>query len=274
MKVSCHIGGKEYSFDSVVAADISIPVDFYGDQVNLFKAPRAKAETWEVEGFTGNTNRGGSCNVEEVTFIPQCNGTHTETVGHIVNEEVFIHDVTKDAFIPSTLISVNPEKGSQTNENYRPLIEASDFVVSQRVLKKVFEPQQTPGMSRGLIIRCLPNPVEKKKRAYKPEDKTPYFSIQAMEYINRLGVEHLVVDFPSVDRLDDEGKLTNHHLFWNITEGFHSLAKRIPSHKTITELVYVPDELKDGHYLMDLQFPAFRLESAPSRPLLYKLTSN
>ena len=35
-----------------------------------------------------------------------------------------------------------------------------------------------------------------------------------MNYIVELGVKHLLVDFPSVDRLLDEGRLTCHNIFW------------------------------------------------------------
>ena len=45
--------------------------------------------------------------------------------------------------------------------------------------------------------------------------ETPsFFSIDAMEYIVSLGVEHLLVDTPSVDRLLDEGNLSAHNIFW------------------------------------------------------------
>ena len=37
--------------------------------------------------------------------------------------------------------------------------------------------------------------------------KLPFFSIEAMNYIVGLGVEHLLVDTPSVDRLLDDGHL-------------------------------------------------------------------
>ena len=39
-------------------------------------------------------------------------------------------------------------------------------------------------------------------------------SIEAMEYLVSLGVQHLLVDTPSVDRLFDDGHLSAHNIFW------------------------------------------------------------
>ena len=35
-----------------------------------------------------------------------------------------------------------------------------------------------------------------------------------MNYIVSLGVQHLLVDTPSVDRLLDDGNLSAHNIFW------------------------------------------------------------
>jgi hypothetical protein len=41
--------------------------------------------------------------------------------------------------------------------------------------------------------------------------------------------------------------------------------------KTITEMIYVRDEVADGLYLLNLQIAPFVSDAAPSRPLLYPL---
>jgi hypothetical protein len=43
------------------------------------------------------------------------------------------------------------------------------------------------------------------------------------------------------------------------------------SMNTITEMIYVPNEVEDGQYVLDLQIPNFVADAAPSRPVLYKL---
>ncbi|MEL6824109.1 MAG: hypothetical protein AAFP70_20315, partial [Calditrichota bacterium] len=40
---------------------------------------------------------------------------------------------------------------------------------------------------------------------------------------------------------------------------------------TITELIFVPAEVKDGLYLLNLQLSPLPLDAVPSRPVLYQL---
>ena len=89
-----------------------------------------------------------------------------------------------------------------------------------------------------------------------------------MNYIVDLGVKHLLVDMPSVDRLFDDGILSAHNIFWETKEkklNVNSL------NKTITEMIFVPNNIKDGKYLLNLQFAPFVADAAPSRPILYKI---
>jgi hypothetical protein len=43
---------------------------------------------------------------------------------------------------------------------------------------------------------------------------------------------------------------------------------------TITELIYVPDGVEDGLYLLNLQVPNLRTDAVPSRPVLYACTAS
>lgn len=83
-----------------------------------------------------------------------------------------------------------------------------------------------------------------------------------MHLIVERGVEHLLIDLPSVDPEEDAGALTAHRIFWNYPDGPRERA-------TITELIYVPDHILDGQYLVDLNAAAFDGDAAPSRPTIY-----
>ena len=83
-------------------------------------------------------------------------------------------------------------------------------------------------------------------------------------YLREIGVEHLLIDLPSVDREVDEGKLLSHNAFWN-TSG------EIRFQATITELIFVADAIEDGQYLLHLQIAPFHNDATPSKPVLYKL---
>jgi len=43
------------------------------------------------------------------------------------------------------------------------------------------------------------------------------------------------------------------------------------SNKTITEMIFVPNKIKDGNYLLQLQVINFSGDAAPSRPIIYPL---
>ena len=40
---------------------------------------------------------------------------------------------------------------------------------------------------------------------------------------------------------------------------------------TITEMIYVNEEIHDGSYLLNLQFASFENDASPSKPVLYSL---
>jgi hypothetical protein len=85
------------------------------------------------------------------------------------------------------------------------------------------------------------------------------------------GILHLIVDVPSLDRTHDEGRLTAHRIFFGLPPGSAQLRAAARSNATVTELAFVPDELPDGPYLLQIQVPALAGDAVPSRPLLYPL---
>jgi kynurenine formamidase len=120
----------------------------------------------------------------------------------------------------------------------------------------------------ALVLRTLPNDASKRHRRY-PDEPPPYLSHEAMAYIVSLGVRHLLLDLPSVDRAFDEGRLSAHRIFWEMEPAGHSAVEGPASSRTITELIYVDDTVPDGRYLLDLQIAPFVADAAPSRPVLY-----
>lgn len=271
MRISFKIKSKEYSCNTSSPLEISIPLLFNDDQPNTYDVEKASSVAYESGKFIGDTRRGGGCNFEKYTIITHCNGTHTECVGHISNERISIHDTLKDCFIPSTLITVIPENSFQTNDKYIPEKNEKDFLITKKNLVEKLKDADRDFLE-GLIIRTLPNDDSKKSRQYQKQEP-PFFSIDAMEYIVSLKIKHLLMDIPSVDRTFDEGKLTTHHIFWNVPFESHDVSRDKHSLNTITEMVYITDEVKDGKYLMNIQIPDFRADAAPSRVFLFKLDS-
>ncbi len=275
------------------AIDISIPVRFNGPQPNAYGVEPATSRPCIEGGLVGDTRRGGSCNFEQYTLIPHCNGTHTECVGHVTHERISVRDCLQDVFIRALLVSVIPEKAGETSETYAVEPIAEDRLITQRSLESAIasEPQhsehapsmrsvddgngETPpayagGSDIALVVRTLPNDDSKLARQYGKDNVPAYFTTEAMEFIVRLGVKHFLIDLPSIDRLYDEGKLSNHRIFWNVEQGSFERNAKTRTMSTITELVYVSDAAQDGEYLLNLQIAPFAADASPSRPLLFR----
>lgn len=265
------VGQRTFQVDGTAPLDIAIPLHFDGPQPNAFGVPDATAQAYQDGPFIGDTRRGGSCNFDEIRLIPHCNGTHTECVGHITDQRIAIYDVWTGGFVPSTLVSIKPELASSTDDTYDPPLAPDDLLITRRSLEEALR-HVPPAFLHGLILRTLPNPPEKRFRRYATHP-APFFSIEAIHLINDLNVSHLLVDMPSVDRANDEGKLTVHHLYWHIPRGSHQIESENYSRKTITELIYADDAIPDGPYLLSLNLPPFVADAAPSRPLLYRVST-
>ena len=267
MQITFTLNKITYTVNLAQAQDISIPVHFDEPQLSAFGGPPATMEAYKAGDFVGDVSQGGSCNCEVYTFSPHLNGTHTECVGHISQTRLNVNDLTQDALLPATLVTVTPVLAKSTKEGYDPTPDDNDRLITRHALEKALD-GKAPDMLKALVIRTLPNDEDKKTTDYS-EKTPPYFSREAMKYIVSLGVQHLLVDMPSVDRMNDEGKLVNHRIFWEVPARKTRISREEASRKTITELIYVPDSIPDSIYFLNLQIAPFKADAAPSRPVLY-----
>ena len=255
--------------------DISIPMRFDGPQPNAFGVPRATGEPCQAGELIGDTRLGGSCNFEQYTFITHCNGTHTECVGHITHQRISIRECLKDAVIEALLVSVEASDAGEVSDSYAVPFGDDDRLITREILGRAFTPRATStgrelGPTAALIVRTLPNHDSKLSRGYGEEPLPPYFTTEAMEYILECGFNHLLVDVPSIDRMNDEGKLSNHRIFWNLDQGSFEIKEGSRVKSTITEFIYVSNDVPDGEYALNLQIAPFAADASPSRPLLFR----
>ncbi len=276
MKISIEHHGKLYTCDTNHSSSLAIALDFDGPQPNFFGTSTAAKETLQMGQFVASTRQGSGCNVEILNIIPHCNGTHSETVSHIVDDMVSIGQTADTGeragpFV-AVLITVPTSNALSSSDSYRPELEPTDTVITASsiaaALASVNAPVHRP---QALIIRTTPNTGKQAER-YDSQNQPAFFSVQAIQAIVESGITHLLVDIPSIDRIHDDGLLTNHHLFWNVPEGTHRAAANTWKNKTITEMIFVSDDLADGLYLLNLQIPSFtNTDAAPSRPIVYPL---
>lgn len=252
--------------------DISIPLDFAGPQPAHFGAPAATASALRSGDFVGDVRIGGSCNCEEYRLTPHCNGTHTEGVGHVTRERLGVHRLANSGPELALLLSVEPVGAAQTSETAVPAPQRGDWLVSAHAIAGAWDSWRalTP---TALVLRTLPNDASKMSRRYDAAEPPPYLTQAAVGLIVARGIEHLLLDLPSLDRARDEGLLSGHRLFWGLPAGSRSVAEAQRPRATITEMVFVPDDVADGFYLLDLQLAPFVADAAPSRPLLFPLVA-
>jgi arylformamidase len=267
MRLTLQCGGRAFTVRMDRARHIAIPLRFDGAQPNAYGVEPATSHAFEAGGVVGDTRRGGSCNFETATFTPHCNGTHTECVGHIAHQRIDVHTMLRSSLIPATLVSVAPEPALSSSESYGLIKEDDDRIITASALAARLR-DADPDLLDALIIRTLPNDVSKCDRRYDV-DPAPFFSIEAMHLLVGIGVRHLLVDIPSLDRASDEGRLSAHRVFWNVEAATHDIDPARASTRTVTELIFAPDDIPDGRYLLNLQIAAFVSDAAPSRPILY-----
>jgi len=275
MKMIIALLNHQYQVNIDFSWSLAIPVHFNNGklQPNHFGAMAAESSPMQAGSFIGDTTQGGSCNVNTLTINPHCNGTHTETIAHICDFDgelsQKIADIEIPPLMPCTVISITPEAALSSGEDYSPAFESLDNIISRRALEQCLETFNNEQL-QALVIRTLPNSDFKCQQAYNENNQPAFLSRDAILYLNERGIQHLLVDIPSIDRLHDEGLMTCHHLFWQVNESAHQASPNSLINKTITEMVFVSEQIDDGFYFINLQIPAFVNDAAPSRPVLYQ----
>jgi arylformamidase len=227
--------------------DISIPLDVKKENINAWGVEDPKIFPEKVDGHEISVASGAVVNFNNIHFNPHSHITHTECVGHITKE---VHSVNKNLkyfIFLAEVVTVVPESDDK------------DFFISEKQLKTALKNKKRD----AIVIRTLPNLKDKKSMKYL-NTNPPYLLEEAAIYLREKGIKHLLVDLPSVDKEKDGGALLAHNAFWNT-------AGKIRINATITEFIYVPNEVEDGEYLLNLMIAPFENDATPSKPILYKI---
>lgn len=246
MEIRFERNGNTFLADLSKPIDLSIRLREGLDNVNCFWAPPVEYSPVVAGDFIGSTARGGPVNFFNIRVNPHGNGTHTECVGHIARERYVLPECLNVHHFWTKLVSVYP----------RPTDEG-DRVIFRDQLEVLLAENE----AEALVLRTLPNDDLKQRRQYSGSNP-PYLHHEAAQYLVACGIQHLLLDLPSVDREEDGGRLLAHRAFWQYPEAVRQAA-------TITELVFVPNAVKDGFYLLNLQTASFDLDASPSKPVLF-----
>lgn len=240
--------------------DLSKPIDISIALTNTDENPIAwyqgkpEIEPVKMDDWIGKVSEGkSSTNFNNIFFNPHAHGTHTECLGHITRDFYSINQCLKQFFFLAEVISIQPEEIT------------GDLVITKSQVEQALKGNST----EAIIIRTLPNDDSKKHLKYS-NTNPPYLSEQAAIFIREAGIQHLLIDLPSVDKEHDDGKLLAHKAFWNV-KNVNDLNKDARLNCTITEMIYVDENIKDGSYLLNLQIASFENDASPSKPLLFKI---
>jgi arylformamidase len=240
-------------FDTAKGLDISLSLSTKKGALAWYCEP-VKIWPVEEEGFIGKVSEGGSTNFNNIQLNPHGNGTHTENVGHISNDFHSINDSLKEFHFKANLISITPKSVHNSEWNEEDLIIDLDLI---KIALKSYTNNE------ALIIRTLPNNGDKQNKNYS-HSNPPYLTEEAISWLNEYGIKHLLIDLPSVDRENDNGELKAHRKFWDYPTNPNL-------DKTITELVYIKDSIKDGEYILQIQIISLENDASPSKPILYEI---
>lgn len=256
---------NNFEIDLSKPIDISIPLTNTDENPIAWYIEKPVIEPVVFGDWIGKVSEGkSSTNFNNIFFNPHGHGTHTECLGHITNDFFSINQSLKQFFFYAKLITVEPEK---IGEDY--VITKESISTSLNVTSLDRASTSLSVTNEALIIRTLPNQKEKKSRKYS-NTNPPYLSEEAAIFIRESEIQHLLIDLPSVDKEHDDGKLLAHKAFWNVKDT-HNLNSDARFNATITEMIYVPDEIEDGSYILNLPIASFENDASPSKPILYKI---
>tara|TARA_B100000795_G_scaffold176594_1_gene133458 strand:+ start:2565 stop:3311 length:747 start_codon:yes stop_codon:yes gene_type:complete len=236
-----------YTIDLLKPLDISIVLTDTSSNPLAWYIEKPKISPVQLGDWVGKVSQGAAVNFNNISFNPHAHGTHTECLGHITNAFYSINDAVSTFFFIAEIITITPT------------LIGEDHVLSLEDISRKLNNTK----AQAVIIRTLPNTGDKTSRKYS-NTNWPYLDDKAAAFLRDLGVQHLLIDLPSVDKEKDDGALLAHKAFWNIPKAPRKEA-------TITEFIYVPDTIKDGPYVLNLQVAPFENDAAPSRPVLYKI---
>lgn len=247
------IDGQSVRADLTAGISLGIAIAEDGRHPRFFVDQGARFSPLKAGDFTGRVCQGGSCNADIVEFIPHCHGTHTEGFGHVSEAHDPVDATINNALYTARLVSVTPDRIDQHGSPVLSSADLADHLDRQ-----------------ALIIRTLPNDESKCRRDYSRAPCYPILSEEAMRQVAAAGVEHLLIDTPSIDAADDPS-LRLHRLFWQISAD-QPLPPPSRRRATLTEMIFVPDRVSDGDFLIHLGLSTLVSDATPSCPTLFELT--
>ncbi len=249
MKAQIDCRGRAYSVDFSRGRSLAIELDPSGKHPSFFSESSVRSEPLRLGGFIGDMKQGGSCNAHVITFSAHSHGTHTECIGHIDPRHQAVTATVDQRPTLLRLVSV-----------------ARESLDGVFITRETIESAEVEHCG-ALAIRTLPNAESKLACRYDDAPDFPVLSPQAMKVLAESTLVHLLLDTPSLDHPESKG-LENHSMWWGKNASVVAGAPQ-PAMRSVTEMIFVPDDIPDGLYWLDLQLAPIVSDAVPSRPMIY-----
>ncbi|MCP4727166.1 MAG: hypothetical protein GY863_19165 [bacterium] len=255
--------GDDLSFqlNNPVSADRKVLFRPETKAVNSFFISPPSRETYEVPGqFTGDVDGGGVCNVEIISSAAH-NTTHIETSSHVLSygsnpitvDEIPVENLSGLLYLID-LTEIQAESGK-----------AIKWIDIERKLLEITLPVTMLGIkTQGSV---LPEDYDFSGQDFLHLAPEAAKAIHDFRIMNNT-IECLMLDLPSIDRENDQGKLLAHRNYFGIPETGHSGTDT--EKRTIVELAYFAG-LDEGYYYAVITPPRFQTNAMTTGLLLWEL---
>ena len=213
----------------------------FSSHSRAFYLPDVKTTPFDYKNvFIGDVLRGGSCNVDVLSFCPH-NLTHVETSAHILNQPLShakIDTIPLDHFQGLVYLIDLSEKFSEI-----------DKIITKNHL--IDELQQINLPISALAIKTpsslLPEDFNFSGKDFLALDEQAATEIANFSFGNQK-ITNLILDLPSTDSENDNGKLLAHRAFFELPR--KGIEFEDTKKKAITELAYFKELVQNYYYFI------------------------
>ncbi|ETO23522.1 hypothetical protein RFI_13655 [Reticulomyxa filosa] len=296
-QISCQLTASAHlsedtvaKFDLLSPIDASIPV-FSSSHSHCFgMKPSEKVSLYSLK-------KQSPVNVDIYHINPHNATTHTESGAHVDVSAPSVSDLAPEkCFFGCVLVTIEAAAfQAAVKEQQKSSDKTRKQLQSKAALKRVWknsdlaqlkgdfwekgsapheektsEHSNTNESEHTLMFRVAGTNIKNINTHVWSGTNPPYFTSDAIDYINELAphCNVLLMDLPSIDKEVNE-KVSSHKKFFF----FDRESSQCPTghvKKMITESIFVPESVKDGYFLLNLQLsPIVNVDAVPTRVVLY-----
>jgi len=238
---------------------------------NAFHLPGIHSRTVEFEGqFIGDVNRGGSCNVDLLSYVPH-GLTHIETAAHILNADADPPTV-KD--IPLEHLSGIAYLIDLTHLDAEPGRQIPWKEVESKLKKNALPVSILALKTRASLLPAHYDFSGKDFLSLSPGTAKgihDYAFFAAGSPPVRQPINCLLLDLPSIDPEADGGKLLAHRYFFGLAKTGYIEEDR--EKRALVELAWFSD-LDEGYYYAAITPPSFQANAVSTGIIFQPLNAS